>query len=1259
MHTNAPLISQLRPFKVTLEGRIRPQLAALFTILIFATSLASGGTNPIPKEQQEQITPAAQAQMSAAIGHDQSQYHFVALTNGYRAENSRQGLLAEFTPSGVELRSGVNDWGMALRGYGYGDQLRSANSVSLHADANRLEYPRGALTEWYVNGPLGLEQGFTFTSALGKSENEPLTLALTLSGNLTASVEADARSVELKRNGSEILRYAGLVARDTTGRELSAWFEVSGNELRMRVDDKGALYPLTIDPIVQAHKLIDAQSGCSVDSPCPDGQPNDHFGSSVAVSSDGNTIVGLVPGSVEGPTETSILYVFQKPTTGWQTCPFGQIGCFDFIAKLTTSGKILGLTQVAMSGDASTIVGLVGRTAYVFVKPSTGWVNATETAQLTVPETGPSSSFWPSSTSINGDGSVIAIGYTGGLFDDQPTEPRGAIFVFVKPNGGWVTTSTETAKLSASDGATNDFLGYSVTVSSDGNTIAAGAPEATVNSVAHSGAVYVFAKQPVLSWGNSTQIAKLTPSAPVQHVQLGFGYDLRVDGSGGTIISTDTDDVYIFIRPACGGICILGPQWSNATETARLTTSDAQSILTLGISGDGRTISAGATGGNPSSILGAVYLYAEPAGGWTTSTETQKVSASDGIAGDEFGSSTALSDDGTVTVVGAPGATDGSNLDEGALYVFTGFAGTPTASVSPSSLTFGNQLEGTTSSSQIVTIANSGNAPLNITSVVASPQYQTSDQCVGVPIAPGFECSENVAFAPTSLGTINGTLTFTDNSGGASTQQVQLTGAGIVTPTSTTVSSSLNPSIYGQAVTFKAIVTNASRTPTGSVTFTIDGTSSYGPFTLSGGTLAYSTAALLGGAHSIVASYSGDAGNSFDPSSSAPLIQMVNLATSATTVTSSVNPSYIGQDVVFTATVTSQYGGNVIPGNIIFMQGGTQLCAPFIMDGPVATCSHVFLGTAGTYSITAVYSGNGNNLGSTSAALRQTVKTTPIVTTTVVTTSGSPSLIGQSVTFTATISSTDGVPDPANVTFYDGATPVGTVMSSSSGVAMFSTTTLTAKTHTIKATYAGDATYRTSTGSVSQVVALYPSTTSLIVTPSLIAFGQTALLTASITSGAPGGPTGTVKFLNGNTSLGSAPLNMGVAILSTTKLTSGVITITATYSGDSQSATSSKNTSYIVAQATSTTTVLSSKNPATAGTSVKFTATSSSPTTTPTGSVIFMDGTTTLATVTLSGGKASYTTTALTSGTHNISVVYAGTANIVGSTSPALVQTIN
>ena len=93
--------------------------------------------------------------------------------------------------------------------------------------------------------------------------------------------------------------------------------------------------------------------------------------------------------------------------------------------------------------------------------------------------------------------------------------------------------------------------------------------------------------------------------------------------------------------------------------------------------------------------------------------------------------------------------------------------------------------------------------------------------------------------------------------------------------------------------------------------------------------------------------------------------------------------------------------------------------------------------------------------------------------------------------------------------------------------------------------------------------------------------------------------------------------------------------------------------------ATSKTTIVSSVNPSVMGQTVKFTATVTSPTTKPTGTVTFMDGSTVLGTGTLAGGKASYSTSSLSAGSHNITAVYSGTSNISGSTSPVLVQTVN
>src|SRR5439155_10204726 len=118
--------------------------------------------------------------------------------------------------------------------------------------------------------------------------------------------------------------------------------------------------------------------------------------------------------------------------------------------------------------------------------------------------------------------------------------------------------------------------------------------------------------------------------------------------------------------------------------------------------------------------------------------------------------------------------------------------------------------------------------------------------------------------------------------------------------------------------------------------------------------------------------------------------------------------------------------------------------------------------STGTRSISGVYSGDSNNQSSASGVLSQVVNSLPAATTTKVTTSGSQSFINRSVTFTVTITSTYGpIPDGEMVTFYDGITPIGTG-AITSGVAAFSTSTLTAKTHTIKATYPGDATFKAS-----------------------------------------------------------------------------------------------------------------------------------------------------------------------------------------------------
>ncbi len=269
-----------------------------------------------------------------------------------------------------------------------------------------------------------------------------------------------------------------------------------------------------------------------------------------------------------------------------------------------------------------------------------------------------------------------------------------------------------------------------------------------------------------------------------------------------------------------------------------------------------------------------------------------------------------------------------------------------------------------------------------------------------------------------------------------------------------------------------------------------------------------------------------------------------------TTMVSSLNPAPPHKAVTYTATVTSQDGG-AVSGSVMFQNGGSTIATVSLVSNQAAV-STVFL-KGGSYAITATYSGDLHNLASTSATLVEYVSS--VSTKTVVTTSVSPSYVGQPVTFTATITPNKGtIPNGELVTFYDGTTAIGTG-GTASGVATFTTSSLKAKTHTIKATYAGDATFIPSSGTVQQIVNKYLTTTSLTSSLNPSKFGQAVTFTAHVTSTGPA-PTGSVKFLDGTTSIGLATLSGGVAKLTKSTLAVGTHPITAHYNGDAASATS-------------------------------------------------------------------------------------------------------
>ena len=288
----------------------------------------------------------------------------------------------------------------------------------------------------------------------------------------------------------------------------------------------------------------------------------------------------------------------------------------------------------------------------------------------------------------------------------------------------------------------------------------------------------------------------------------------------------------------------------------------------------------------------------------------------------------------------------------------------------------------------------------------------------------------------------------------------------VVTGSSSTTSlaTSPNPSTYGQTITLTATVSSASGTPGGVVVFH-DGATSLGGATLAGGIAKLPNATLTVGSHTITAAYLG--AGAFEGSASAGARQIVNIATTATAVASSENPARKGQKVTYTATVTGQFDG-MATGTVMFKDGGVTIATVNVSGNQAAyTTSYA---APGVHPITAAYSGDANNSGSTSPALYEVVGKAPFATTTTVTTSGSPSHVGQPVTFTATVTSKDGaIPDGETVQFFDGSAQIGSGVTSG-GVASFTTSSLTKKKHTIKVEYPGDGDFKASKGTVIQVV---------------------------------------------------------------------------------------------------------------------------------------------------------------------------------------------
>jgi subtilase family serine protease len=327
--------------------------------------------------------------------------------------------------------------------------------------------------------------------------------------------------------------------------------------------------------------------------------------------------------------------------------------------------------------------------------------------------------------------------------------------------------------------------------------------------------------------------------------------------------------------------------------------------------------------------------------------------------------------------------------------------------------------------------------------------------------------------------------------------------------TTTTLTASANPSPSSSSVTFTATVTTTgSNAPTGAVTFN-DGANSIGTGSLtttSGKTTAsLSSSSLADGGHSLTAVYPGDSKNA--PSTSAALIETITanggLLTTTTLVPGQGALAY-GTAATFTATVTTT-SGNAPANTVTFQDGTTPLGFVAVTATGAASGSATFSTatlTAGTHSITGLYSGDtNNNAPSTSnPPISQTITQAP--TTTTLASVSSPVNIGASVTLSATVSFAAGnPPNGETVTFKDNNTgkTLGTGKLAG-GSAAFGSTSIAGGSYAVVATYAGDANLSASGSSPAQTLNVLDfSVAANPTTVGVSAPGQTGSTTLTIT----------------------------------------------------------------------------------------------------------------------------------------------------------------
>jgi Collagen triple helix repeat (20 copies) len=726
------------------------------------------------------LPTAATSPVSAVLGAAQRRYH----VRGLAAVNPQQRFSLRFSDRWVTVTSGAADARIGLVRLGRRGGMRSVAGVQPSASGNRVVYRRGGLTEWYVNGPLGLEQGFEVAKRPAGGRG-PLVLSLSIAGNLRPRMAGGA--VELSGAGAR-LRYGGLRTLDARGRVLDARLALKGSGVQIVVDDRAAIYPLRIDPFFQQGQALVGTGGAGE-------------GFSVAVSADGSTALVGAP-ELESGGGVGGAFVFTRTGATW-----AQQGP-KLLGSDRTSGDITELGRgVALSADGNTaLIGGPGDTgngdfpgngaAWVFTRSGSTWTQQGPKLRgyFDLPLGHPPGNVggavgWSVALSADGNTALLGApgddngnGTSGGpCFQSTGTEEGdGAGFLYTRSGSTW--TDQAYLRGCVPDAATGQYAGpaqtgFDVALSADGSTALLGAPNeggaafGGVGVLNAPGAAFVFTGSG-LAWTQQGPPVVGT-NASGSNSQQGYGVALSGDGTtaliGGPNDNGGAGATWAFTRS--------GSTWSQ--QGPKLSASDAAGNAkqgsSLALTPDGNTALIGGPGDN--SNLGAAWIFTRSSGAW--SQQGSKLIGADSIqvpAPGKQGSGVALSADGNWALVGAP-AVSGA----GATFVFTA----PVIG-GPGGVAFGSQTIAQPGQVQWLPVTNVGQAPLTFTTGASITGPNASefaipagdDLCNGATVLPGWTCWVGVQLTAAGSGARSATLT-PGQSNANSRPTFALTGTGV------------------------------------------------------------------------------------------------------------------------------------------------------------------------------------------------------------------------------------------------------------------------------------------------------------------------------------------------------------------------------------------------------------------------------------------------------------------------------------------------